>query len=144
MNPIIYIKKLPFVDHVVLKPYINRDDILNRNMVSYLLMNGIEPLQDRFKTGVSIFKNYHRIPPHLIINKEDLSDLKTCPNTGYITFFSNPIKFTSWPNKELEQRLEERRARKATPHTGKPFEGIPVWDKEKKREYLNNKSHDRT
>jgi signal recognition particle receptor subunit beta len=137
MRNTIYIKKLSFVDHVMVRRFINLDDIVNRNMVANLLMNGCEPIDKRFKTGNDIFEIYHKIPNHLIINKEDLQDVKTCPKTGYYTAFSNPVKFTKWPNPEIQQILQERRdeAHRIEREGKKPFEGVRVWARDKKREY---------
>ena len=133
----IYIKKLPFVEHVMVRKFINREDILNRNMVANLLMNGCDPIDKRFRSGNDIFEHYHKIPTHLIINKEDLQDVKTCPKTGYYTGFSNPIRFTKWPNAELQERIQQKRdeAHRLEREGKKPFEGITVWNREKKREY---------
>lgn len=136
----IYIKKMPFVQHVMLRRYINLDDIVNRNMVTSLLMNGCQPIEERFPTAESIFQEYRSIPGHLIMNKDDMVNPKFCKKTGNIQGFENPIRFASY-SPELELKLSTRKEDRIREQRKgmKPFEGVRVWkDKEKKKQVVVN------
>lgn len=58
-----------------------------------ILINGVEPLKKRVKTPHQLFNITHTISPMLIVNKEDLVNVKK-DEKGMIVWFDNQISWT--------------------------------------------------
>jgi hypothetical protein len=104
----IWIKRLQFVETCLIPKYFNRGQELDRLKLCNVLISGMPALTERFKWGFHLTDYLYEIPLNLIVNPEDLLNAKYNEKRNGLVGFSNPIKWTNWPNPELQERLRER------------------------------------